>query len=200
MHVRFTGSRFELCPVNGKLPRVLSRLHQTAVSISADDFIQGSTVAGVLECFFTVPSAVVMLINNKNDMHLDRCCAMQQLDSTIPITRLSNSLKCKHKQVLLNGLPVFSDCIENKWKLYSWIFSLIIYECVKSLSPLMKKGANMLEHSLAEHATKPNKYLMQTEMCGKRKWRLHQNSNHLHQGLQPFSAKHLWPESEAANP
>lgn len=62
---------FKLCPVNGKLPRVLSRLHQTAVSISADDFIQGSTVAGVLECSFTVPSAVVMIINNKKYMHLD---------------------------------------------------------------------------------------------------------------------------------
>ncbi len=71
MHVWFTGSRFKLCPVNGKWPRVLSRLHQTAVSISADDFIQGSTVAGVLECSFTVPSAVVMIINNKKYMHLD---------------------------------------------------------------------------------------------------------------------------------
>lgn len=65
MHVWFLGSSFKLCPVNGKVPRVLSRLHQTAVLISADDFIQGSTVAGVLECSFTVPSAVVMLINNK---------------------------------------------------------------------------------------------------------------------------------------
>lgn len=70
MHVWFIGSSFKQCPVNGKLPRVLSRLYQTAVLISADDFIQGSTVAAVLECSFTVPSAVVMLINNKNDMHL----------------------------------------------------------------------------------------------------------------------------------
>lgn len=138
MHVWFIGSSFKLCPVNGKVSRVLSRLHQTTVLISADDFIQGSTVAGVLECSFTVPSTVVMLINNKNDMHLVWCCAMQQ-DSTIPITRRSESLKCKHKLVFLNGTPVFYDCIENKWKLYSWIFSLIIYEHVKSLSPLMKK-------------------------------------------------------------
>lgn len=66
---------------------------------------------------------------------------MQQLDSTISITRRSESLKCK--QVFLN-----SDCIENKEKLYSWIFSLIIYDRVKSLSIDEKKMVKLLEHSL----------------------------------------------------
>lgn len=49
---RFTGNGFKLCPVNGGLPGALSQLHRTAVLISADDFIEGSTVTSVFRVLF----------------------------------------------------------------------------------------------------------------------------------------------------
>lgn len=61
-----------------------------------------------------------------------------------------------------------------------------------------EKMAKLLEHSLSEHATTPNEYLMQTEMQKQKKMKITSKQQSSTPGITTFlSAKHLWPKWEA---